>query len=339
MAIDSRNSEDHLSKDVILGKISEYDIFRYYCSPFKDLNIKFCSDLRQDKTPTVSIVKWNNKLLYKDFGYEEHSFDCFSYIQNKYNVSFFDCLRIIDNDFNLNLAYKKNAIEFTKGCLGYRYNKIVEEKQVVLIRKRRRSWNIDDKNFWSQYGISKKTLTIFNVEPIDYYWINHNRFKCDLITYAYKIKGRYKIYAPYSDVKWASNTTKKHIQGLKQLTGEDIVILTSSLKDVMCLYSLGYKSVALQSEMQMPDEKFVKMLNERFDKLVLLYDNDYNKDPNPGQVMANKISKKYNCANLVIPNIYKCKDISDLVKMHGINEARQLMKNLIYEKILKKEEK
>ena len=100
MAIRSRSSNDHLSRDVILSKITEYDIFRYYCSPFKELNSKFCSDLRKDHTPTVSIIKWNSKLLYKDFGYAEHTFDCFSYVQHKYNIQFFDCLRIIDNDFN-----------------------------------------------------------------------------------------------------------------------------------------------------------------------------------------------------------------------------------------------
>ena len=260
MAIDSRNSEDHLSRDVILSKITEYDIFRYYCSPFKELNTKFCSDLRMDKTPTVSIIKWNNKLLYKDFGYEEHTLDCFAYIQTKYNVKFFDCLRIIDTDFNLKLASKKDAIAFTKGYLGYKYNKIIEDKKVVVIKKKKRSWNKKDKDFWTKYGIDKKILNKFEVEPLDYYWVNYSRFKCNSITYSYKIGDKYKIYAPYCDVKWTSNTSKRHVQGFQQLPNKgDIIIITSSLKDVMCLFALEYYSIALQSEMQMPEED---MINE-----------------------------------------------------------------------------
>ena len=49
--------------------------------------------------------------------------------------------------------------------------------------------------------ISKKTLLKFDVCPIDYYWINYNRFDC-MLSYAFKIKGRYKIYSPYDEIKW-----------------------------------------------------------------------------------------------------------------------------------------
>jgi len=338
MPIDSRNSNDHLSKDVILSRITEYDIFRYYCQSFKELNTKFCSELRKDQTPTVSIIKWNNKLLYKDFGYSDHTFDCFSYVQHVYNLKFFDCLRIIDNDFNLNLAHKKDAIAFTRGCLGYRHNKFIPDKEVVIIKKKRRSWKLKDKNFWDKYSVTKETLCIFAVEPLDYYWVNYNRFKCNSITYSYKIGSKYKIYSPYSDVKWTSNTTKKHVQGYKQLPDEgDLLIITSSLKDIMCLYEMGYAAIALQSEMQMPDEKLIERLKERFKNIMILYDNDL-KDPNPGQIMGNKISDTYGFKNLCIPDQYKCKDVSDLIKERGMTMASNLIKTLINEEVYQKEE-
>ena len=88
--IKSRNSEDHLSKDMILTKIREIDIFSYYCSSFKELGVKFCSELREDNAPSVSIIEWKGKLLYKDFGYPEHTFDCFSYVMvaQNYHIEF-----------------------------------------------------------------------------------------------------------------------------------------------------------------------------------------------------------------------------------------------------------
>ena len=66
MSIASRSSGDHLHTDVILSKITEYDIFVYYIPSFKKLGKKFRSELREDNSPTVSIIAYNGKLLYKD---------------------------------------------------------------------------------------------------------------------------------------------------------------------------------------------------------------------------------------------------------------------------------
>ena len=146
MSIKSRSSQDHLHTDVILGKITEYDIFMYYCPNFKKLNKKFCSDLREDKTPTASIVMWNGNLLYKDFGHPDHTFNCFGYVQIKYNCTFIDALKIIDCDFNLNLSNKKEESLFTMGYLGYKREqpKIIEK--LTKIKKKKRPWKKQDAN-------------------------------------------------------------------------------------------------------------------------------------------------------------------------------------------------
>ena len=137
MPIASRSSADHLHTDVILSKITEYDIFVYYIPSFKKLGKKFRSELREDNSPTVSIIAYNGKLLYKDFGNPDHTFDCFNYIKHKYNCSFIDALRIIDCDFNLKLGYKKDAIHFTMGYMGYRNtNNPKYTKQDIIIRKK-----------------------------------------------------------------------------------------------------------------------------------------------------------------------------------------------------------
>ena len=53
--IQSRRSGELLDKETILDKVSEYQIFKYYCTHFEEPDKKFKSDLREDKTPTVSI--------------------------------------------------------------------------------------------------------------------------------------------------------------------------------------------------------------------------------------------------------------------------------------------
>ena len=324
--IKSRNSEDHLSKDMILSKIREIDIFSYYCSSFKELNVKFCSEIREDNTPSVSIVQWKGKLLYKDFGYPDHTFDCFSYVMCMFNCEFYSALRIIDNDFRLNLASNKSEMEFTKGYLGYRSSIRQAPKRVTIIRKKSRPWMKKDAEFWSKYLISKKTLIKFAVSPISHYWINESRFSCKL-SYAYKIGTKYKIYSPHDEVKWMSNTNSKQIQGYDQLPKQgDLCIITSSLKDVMCLFEMGISAVAMQSEMQLPLRSTIEELKQRFKQVAVFYDNDFTNHNNPGQTMANKICKEYYpMKNIVIPDVYQLKDPSDYVAHFKQTEGLQTL--------------
>ena len=330
MAIKSRGSEDHLHTDVILGKVTEYDIFVYYCPSFKKLGKKFNSELREDKSPTVSIIPYNGKLLYKDFGNSDHTFNCFSYIQRKYNCSFVEALRIIDCDFKLGLSSIAPGTQFTMGAMACKQNNSPKyTKPNVIIQVKKRLWSADDAKFWGKYFVSKKVLRSFAVEPISHLWVNGVRFTCKSITYAFKFNNRYKIYSPYDDKnKWLSNTKKTDVQGYNQLPNKgERLIITSSLKDVMCLSSAGYHSIAMQSEMQLPEEKLISELKERFQNIEILYDNDFDKATNPGQTMASKICDLYGFKNICIPDNFKSKDPSDLVdKVGSLTELKNILK-------------
>tara|TARA_R110001583_G_scaffold109576_3_gene258428 strand:+ start:11631 stop:12632 length:1002 start_codon:yes stop_codon:yes gene_type:complete len=325
--IASRPSNDILHTDVILSKISEYDIFKYYCPNFIELSRKFCSDLREDARPSVSVVNYNGNLLYKDFGHPNHTFNCFGYVQKKFNLNFTQSLIRISNDFNLKLAPATGLLTYNTPTV---HNKRIENKKVTVIKKKRRSWEKRDAEFWLKFGINKEILSIFAVEPISYYWINENRFSCKTITYAFRFGNKFKIYAPYEkDIKWFSNTNKKIVQGYNQLPDKGgLLYITSSLKDVMCLFAMQLCGVALQSEMQIPSEVQMHLLLERFKKIIVFYDND-----TPGQAMADKICQKYQLDNLCIPNDWGAKDVSDAIAVHGFNTV----KRFIYEKIQKTE--
>lgn len=325
--INARPSDEYLHTEVILSKISEYDIFRYYCSNFKELGTKFCSELRKDSTPSVSIIHWGNGLLYKDFGYTDHTFNCFSYVMAKYNLQFVECLELISNDFGLGLAKGTTPPK----AKSYEYTPIPKPKAKIKIKSRQ--WNKDDAKFWKKYGIDKSTLVRYNVQPIDYFWINLTRFRVKQIGYAFKFDDGYKIYQPYEiDDKWYSNVGKSTIQGYRNLPiAHDIVFLTSSLKDVMTLVSMSYPAVAPQSEMTIPDKEFIDELKQRFCSIVVFYDNDYESDHNPGQTMARRLCEKFNLSNIFIPDHYGSKDISDMVSNHGLGVAKEFIKHSIDE--------
>ena len=77
--------------------------------------------------------------------------------------------------------------------------------------------------------------------------------------------------------------------------------------------------------MLVPSEETIKEAQARFKEVIVLYDNDYTKSSNPGQTMAKKICDKYGLDNLTIPSHLCAKDISDLVRDHGIETAKNVI--------------
>ena len=146
--------------------------------------------------------------------------------------------------------------------------------------------------------------------------------------YAYKIFDKFKIYRPYSlyrKDKWRTNCSTIDVQGFEQLPENgDLLIITKSLKDVMVLYKLGYNAVALQSENDKLNYKIYQNLSERFKRIVILFDND-----EPGILNAEIFSERYGIPYTFIPISEKIKDISDYIHYHGIDSAKNLMKNLL----------
>lgn len=121
-----------------------------------------------------------------------------------------------------------------------------------------------------------------------------------------------------------SNCTVNNIQGYEQLpdTG-DLLIITKSLKDVMTLYSLGYTAVSANSENTIIPQQIMKDLNNRFNKILIFYDNDVS-----GKKGAHLMSETYGASTVEIPMSYKSKDISDFIKDYGKEKTIKILQTL-----------
>jgi hypothetical protein len=314
MAIRHRDSSCDLRPDEILARASEEDIFRRYCPEFRQLNVKFRSSLRHDRNPGVKIFcNHHGRLTYKDHGFPEHTFDVFGYVMYMYRCTFKDALRIIDADLGLGLMSGRPSVRL-------RLPQIQRPVTCSDIRIKARYWKSTDLDYWDSYLIDRKLLERSRVVPISHYWINGTRYTAPDICFAYtEHSPRFKIYAPMeTDFKWFGNVEGKHVQGriLMPDSGERI-ILTSSQKDLMVLYSIGIPALAMQSETQMPTDMMMKVLMVRFKHVDVLYDNDFTSEKNPGQTMAVRISQEYGLRNIVLPPSYNAKDPSDLIQAHG----------------------
>ena len=84
----------------------------------------------------------------------------------------------------------------------------------------------------------------------------------------------------------------------------------------MCIWeNTGIPSISLQAESYLPKQHVVQQLKDRFRKVYVLYDNDFNSTKeNYGRIFGKTMAESFDLIQLEIPNKYESKDPSDLCK-------------------------
>jgi hypothetical protein len=321
---------DILSEQAILKRVSEFDIFKYYISGLEKPNKPFCSELRKDHSPTCRVSLLSAGYRYKDFGTGD-TYTCFTYVQARYGLKPYEALRVISTDFRLDLGVKiqgrkkpRPKIDIFTGA-----EQPVQETKIKIVPKK---FDKRDLQYWMQYNISPCLLKMYNIISISHYYINNT-----LITipkqeraYAYSFGNyKYKILRPDNpDWKWTNNAGSNVIQGLKQIPySGDLLFITSSLKDVISLRSIGLIAVAPQSENTVIDKKLVTKFKEQYKNVVLYYNNDQ-----PGIEAAKEHSSLFK-----IPYICHLegdeKDPSDFIKENGVKKYKEYINKILWQVI------
>jgi hypothetical protein len=196
-----------------------------------------------------------------------------------------------------------------------------------------RHWNNLDQKYWGQYHIGSKMLEFYNVAPLSYYVMS--KIDGDLeskmqITnnhiYGYfKNDGSlYKIYQPkVKEGKFIK--VRDYIQGSEQLTGEKkFLVITSSLKDLMAFNKLKIadaEAIAPDSENSMIPVKYIVNAIKHYKAVFVLFDND-----EPGFKSAQRYQSNYATPYINLPME---KDLSDSIKVHGIDKVREMLLPLL----------
>lgn len=335
--IKGRPSINQLTFENIEQAVSALEIFRHFCTDFKDLRSRFRSDLRDDNNPSCGIQRYSGTYLMKDFTTGE-TFTWFSYLQAKYpNWNGNEILQAVDSEFNLGLSdtpfkYKANIPNVTLPPMTEEEK--IEHQYIFDIIP----FTEEALAYWARFGITLTTLMHFKVAQVRSYIHNGENIIPPDLCFVYKIGKGIKIYRPLADrkYKWRGTAGKYDVQGLEQLpefmpNGEPIVI-TSSLKDAMALYEMGIHAVAMSSESQCPPATVVDDLYSRAPGsfIYLLLDNDFGKSQNAGQEYAKKILREYpEFINLCLPPQYGAKDVAELAETMGIFNAQYEILNLI----------
>ena len=313
-----KQQDTPITLDYILSKVTEYDIYARYIGQFK-IGFIYNSPFREDKNPSFGIFRSrkSGKLLFKDHGNGECG-DVVKFVElytglTNYN----DVLNRIVADMSITNNTKLKSI------------KQYESKDTV-IGVVRQDWTDVDKQYWSQFGITKETLIKFNVSSIKYYLcdgIVKGIYKDNNPMYAYKVYDHFKIYRPLADkyTKWRNNLTPYDIQGYEQLPEKgDLLIITKSLKDVMCLYEMGYTAISPSSESTFLTPDIIDALKLRFKRILICFDRDIS-----GVKNMRKISLKTGLKGFLVHKKWKTKDISDAVKLNGFEVIKNWLKETL----------
>jgi hypothetical protein len=313
-----KQQDTPITLDYILSKVTEYDIYARYIGQFK-IGFIYNSPFREDKNPSFGIFRSrkSGKLLFKDHGNGECG-DVVKFVElytglTNYN----DVLNRIVADMSITNNTKLKSI------------KQYESKDTV-IGVVRQDWTDVDKQYWSQFGITKETLIKFNVSSIKYYLcdgIVKGIYKDNNPMYAYKVYDHFKIYRPLADkyTKWRNNLTPYDIQGYEQLPEKgDLLIITKSLKDVMCLYEMGYTAISPSSESTFLTPDIIDALKLRFKRILICFDRDIS-----GVKNMRKISLKTGLKGFLVHKKWKAKDISDAIKLNGFEVIKNWLKETL----------
>ena len=313
-----------LTREDILNHISQEDIYSHYIGEKIISGMKINSPLRDDNVPSFGFFYHKNgegTLMFNDLATKDCG-DCFVFVCKFYGLGIKEALRKIAFDFKL------SDLEISAEHQKFKKIKKVTQKKVVDIGVKKRQWALQDKTYWTQFGIKKQTLIRYNVTPIQYIFFNKYPIKLDSLAYAYlEFKDKivsYKIYQPFDKkYKWINNANYTIHQGYTQLPKSgDLLIITKSLKDVMSIYDvMGLFSVGLQSESIMMKSSVMEEYKSRFKKVVCLFDND-----KAGKDLSEEFSLTYNIPYFFMPEIEGVTDFSDLVKVIGIEQAKKKFK-------------
>lgn len=310
---------DNITLDWILSKVTEYDIYAKYIGQFK-VGMIYNSPFRKDKNPSFGIYysKRTKQLLFKDHGTGE----CGNVVKfvslftgkTEYNDILSDIVDKLNITNNTKLVSSKQYIPPTKTVIG-----------VV-----RQEFTDVDINYWKQFNISINTLKKFNVNSIKYYLCNgivKGTYKRENPMYAYKVYNNFKIYRPLADkyTKWRNNLTDYDIQGYEQLPQKgDILFITKSMKDVMCLHEMGYPAVSPSSESTFLPKDVLEQLKTRFKRIIILFDRD-----TAGVKRSRKLSRETGLEATFINKKFKAKDVSDAVKANSFEEIKNWLNETI----------
>lgn len=312
----------------LLSIVSEDTIMQQYFPEAVIMGKKYTNPFRSDRNPSCFFSRSSGKLRFVDMSRPEYGGDCFDIVRLSKNLkSFGEVMSTIKRDFNID---SRDVIEASVSTPVF----IEEPKRREMVTANTgyqykitiRNFNKNDEEYWSQFGISVALLKKYRISPVKLYY---SKKKMDTYfekkyeyldkndpcyCYLFPSNNKVKLYRPLvknKKFKWNSNTSSDNVQGYDQLKPKDndLLIITSSMKDLLVFVSHGIPAIAPQSESTYIPDDILEILKAKYKTIIIVYDNDA-----PGIKLSKRHSLKYKLPYALIPEEFKGKDIAEIYK-------------------------
>lgn len=322
-----------MTKEELLECVTEESIIEYYTGVKIEFNKpKYKNVLRPDNHGTCYFKKSKSGRVYLiDMADQDKSYDCFKLVMELYGLTFVEALNKIESDLNLIPKIDLDNCRYTSS----------RQSNVVNFKITSRQYTDFDYEYWNTYGISKTTLekykhsvipalTVYKESGAGLFSLYYS-YTEDNPCYIYlfkKRKLRVKLYQPLNkntDYKWRSNTNNyQDVFGMAELpTNGDTLLITSSMKDLMALNTLGYTCIAPAAESILLGDAIMSDLLDRFTNIYSIFDFD-----NAGEKITIKYENQYGIKGIRMSGVYG-KDPSDIIKNGKVDYLKYNIENFI----------
>lgn len=290
-------------------------IFEHYLKlqeKLKGQDVKLKSVFNEfDNDPSMYVYMCSRSNTYK--------FKCFSsgYHGNAINLVQLVC----------KLDYRNAILKIIEDYKAFLSNEDYVHTPIVAVPKwsvdsyNIRSWTKDDANYWTQFNIGSKLLEKYNVKPLAEYVLSRgiesfSRKGSKVYGYFNAKDELCKIYQPGSEKKFLM--IKNYIQGWDQIEGKELLLVCSSLKDIMSVKSLGIDCDCIAPNSENSSIDCIIEWIKAYPRKYIIFDNDA-----AGIKTMERYKKEY---GIPFIHVNLSKDISDSIRDHGAKKVKEYLK-------------
>lgn len=312
---------ERLTKDWLLDRVSELQVYEWYCHGIRVGKSVVKCPYRNDKSVgSFGIYKGNGAILWKDLATDE-SGNCITLVQKMYNITYQEAIEKIASDLGITPQSKKvSRIVIPGNPDGVEW-----QKKYCTIQAKTKKFTAKDRAFLGQFGITEQDWNKENAWSLknDEVYLNRKKLrigKDELVFGIYYETEGWKIYLPERSKdqgKWISNIPLKRITGLENIDKSHNTLIAVNLKDYIVFRKIHPYTVRIENESlgAIPDIE-AKYVTENSNKVYYAGNSD-----KPGKEASYKITAKHKWLHLNPPDkLLPDKDFSDWRKVAGTND-------------------
>lgn len=316
-----------LTADLILSKVEDYDIYRYYIGADFTTRGKMVSPFRRDPNPSFSVFYTKKGRLYHtDFGDMTYKGTCIDFVMQLFGIGYSQALEKINQDLCLGIQHE----QFKKIIVGNPAS--ISPKKYCIVKIVSKRFNKKELEFWNQYHITEEELKQNQIFSVREMTKDGSRvlFGEKEMVFGYRYDDRWKIYRPFAEKrenKWYPNNVPiDKMDGLDCLQKGKPCIITKSRKDWIVLRKIYPHVCAVQNESHVSiNEKNLEYIKENSSIQYINFDNDA-----PGKKASQFFTDTYGFKHVNVPDYYAVqgiKDFADMAKFLGLEAVENYLKH------------